>query len=181
MNRIRKFKEFVKKNNQYIYNHTRLVKKCGFKSSILDIKVIPITSLYKLFRELLIRDNTQMSNDNLTLLVIYLLTVKLKLDLKRTELLHDELEISIPDFEILRKRFSMVLNNLLIIANIVHKDTDVINNFDKFLNTIDIYKIINSVGLFSKEHNIGLKELSFIHEKNNKVLKNIVDFIKSTS
>jgi hypothetical protein len=178
MNKIEKFEEF-KKKYQYISKHNKFVKKCGFDSTILDIKVIPIVTIYKFFKNLLIKDNTQLNDDNLILLIIYILAEKFKLDFKKTKLLHDNLQNTISDFKILKKRFSLSLDNLLIISNIVYKDIDVINNFDKFLNFVDIYKIIEGVNLFSTEHNIGLKEFSFIiYNKKENVLKNIIKYLK---
>ena len=177
MNKIKKFKDFVKKNNQYTSVHNRIIKKCGFDSTILDVKVIPMTSIYKLFKDLLIRDNTQITDDNLILLVIYIFSDKLQLDFNKTKLLQEELEFSIPDFKTLKKKFWLSIQNLLIITNILYKEKTVINNFDKFLNLNDVYKIINNVGLFVAEHNMGLKEFSYIIvNKNQKVLKNIINY-----
>jgi len=180
MNKIKKFKDFVKKNNQYTSVHNRIIKKCGFDSTILDVKVIPMTSIYKLFKDLLIRDNTQITDDNLILLVIYIFSDKLQLDFNKTKLLQEELEFSIPDFKTLKKKFWLSIQNLLIITNILYKEKTVINNFDKFLNLNDVYKIINNVGLFVAEHNMGLKEFSYIIvNKNQKVLKNIINYNKN--
>ena len=180
MNKIKKFKDFVKKHNQYTSIHNRIVKKCGWDSTILDVKVIPMTSIYKLFKEFLIRDNTQITDDNLILLVIYIFSDKLQLDFNKTKLLQEELEFSIPDFKTLKKKFWLSIQNLLIITNILYKDKTVINNFDKFLNLNDVYKIINDVSLFAAEHNMGLKEFSYIIvNKNQKVLKNIINYNKN--
>ena len=178
MNKIDKFNDFIKKYNQYITSHNRLVKKCGFDSTILDVKVIPMTTLYKFFKELILKDNTQINDDNLILIIIYLLSDKLKLDLNKTQLLHDELLNTIPNFLKLKKRISLSLNNLLIISNMVCKKTEVINNFEKFLNLIDIPRIIDNIHLFTKEQKIGLSGFSFIIVNGNeKVLNNIVKFV----
>lgn len=180
MNKVDKFTDFVKKYNQYTSSHNRLVKKCGFDSSILGIKTIPLTTIYKLFKELILKDNTQITDDNLILIIIYILAEKLKLDLNKSKLLHDELINLIPNFIILKKRISISLQIILIITNIVCKKTEVINNFEKFLNLKDIPEIVDKVVFYTKEHKIGLIDFSFIIlDKKQKVLKNIVNFIKS--
>lgn len=178
MKRIEKFNDFVKKYNQYISVHNRLVKKCRFDSTILDVKVIPMTTLYKFFKELILQDNTHLTDDNLISIIIYVLADKLKLDFEKTKLLHDELKDNIPNFLIIKKKISISLNNLLIVTNMVMKDTDVINNFIKFLNLLNISEIINKVDLYTTEHNIGLSDFTqIIGGKDQKVLKNIVNFI----
>jgi len=179
MKKVDKFTDFVKKYNQYISNHNRLVKKCGFESSILGTKIIPLTTIYKLFKKLILKDNTQITDDNLILIIIHILAEKLKLDLNKSKLLHDELINSIPNFIILKKRISISLQIILIITNIVCKETVVINNFEKFLNLKDIPEIVNKIIFYTKEHEIGLVDFSFIRlNKKQKVLKNIVNFIK---
>ena len=178
MNKVDKFTDFVKKYNQYISIHNRLIKKYGFNDTILDVKVIHLTTIYKLFKELLLKDNIKITDDNFISMIIYVLAVKLKLDLNKINLLHDELINQIPNFISLKKRIFRCLETLLIITNIIFKKFEIINNFEKFLNLKDTPKIIDKLILFTKKHEIGLSDFSFIiMDKQQKVLKNIIIFI----
>jgi hypothetical protein len=174
------YESFIKKQQDYklINVHNRVIKKLNLDSTILSTKTIPIIGIYKLIKELLILDNISLSDEFLILIVIYFLTYILKLDLNLTKMLHTELENTIPNFKYLLKRFSLVINNLVIIFNISLKKVQVISGLEKMLNVENILEILDLITKFINEQKIGLNSFSFvIRNKKENVLKNLVEYI----
>jgi hypothetical protein len=138
-----------------------------------------IVGIYKFIRVLLNLDNISLDDKQIVQIIIYIISYKLKVNIEKTDLLHTELENSIPNFKWFVKKFTLVLNNLIVITNIVFKnDGLVISGLRKMLDIPTILKVLDLITIFTKEQNFGLKKFSFIiTEKDQKVLKNIVHHV----
>jgi len=183
MRYLEKYNSFVKKNQDYklITVHNKILKRLELDSSILSLKTIPIIGIYKIFKNMLIQDDIQLSDELLVSMVILVLLDKITKNIEKSKLLFSELENNVPDFQILIRKFKICLHSILVIVNIVFKrDKLIISSFKKLFDVKIISKVLNVIGIFTLEHNIGLQEFSdIIHKKDQKVLKNIVEFINS--
>jgi len=182
---LENYNTYSKKNQDYklISGHNKLLKKLNLESSILSYKSISIIGIYKIFKSLLIQDNIHLSDEHMMLIVIYVLTNKLILNLELTKKLQIELVAEIPNFNTLVKKFTHSLHTMFVIVNMVFKkDTIVIGNFEKLLKIKTILKVLNLINDFINEQNLGLYKFSYlIYEKEEEVLKNIVKFVDGNS
>ena len=182
---LENYNTYSKKNQDYklISGHNNLLKKLNLNSSILSYKSISIIGIYKIFKSLLLQDNIHLSDEYMMLIVIYVLSNKLKLNLELTKKLQIELESEIPDFNTLVKKFTHSLHTIFVIVNMIFKkDNIVIGNFEKLLKIKIILKVLNLINDFIIEQNISLHKFSYlIYEKNQEVLKDIVKFVDGNS
>jgi hypothetical protein len=178
MKYLEKYNSFSKKNKEYklLSGHSKLLKRLNLESSLLDVKSLQIVGIYKLFKNL---TRNKISDEFIMLIVIYILIDKLNINLDIKLKLQSELTEEIPNFQELVKKFSLALNVVLTISNMVFKkDSIVVGSFNKLLNTKTILRVLSLIGEFSLGHNLVIDEFSYIISDNDqKVLKTIVDFI----
>lgn len=183
MKYLEKFNTFTKKNKDYklITVHNKILKRLELDSSALSLKKIPIVGIYKIFKNLLIQDKIQLSDELMVSMVILVLLDKIVINIDKSKLLYSELENTVPNFKMLIRKFKLCLHSILVISNIVFKrDKLVIGSFKKLLDVKLISKVLNLIEIFTLGHKIGLQEFSaIIHEKDQKVLKNIIEYVNS--
>ena len=175
------YSSFTKKNTDYklLAGHKRILKKYNLDSSLLNVKAIPIIGIYKFIK---ILDN--LPEEKLMSIILYILSYKLHISADKTKKLGSDLQLEIPNFESLVKKFTLVLNTLLMICNMVFKkDGLVIGSLGQMLNLKIILKVLDLISDFCTEQNLGLQKFIYlIYEKDQDVLKSIVEFVeKETS
>lgn len=176
MKYLENYNSFTAKNKDYtlISIHNRMLKKLNLESSILSVKVIPIVELYKIFKNL----SPELNTEHLMLIVIYILINKLNINIELSKLLSTELSAEIPDFEQLVKKFTLSFHTILVITNMVCKK--LIGGVKNLLSVENIVELLNLISLFVLEQNMMLDDLAYlIQDKNQKVLKNMVNFVNN--
>ena len=171
------YSSFTKKNTDYklLAGHKRILKKYNLDSSLLNVKAIPIIGIYKFIK---ILDN--LPEEKLMSIILYILSYKLHISADKTKKLGSDLQLEIPNFESLVKKFTLVLNTLLMICNMVFKkDGLVIGSLGQMLNLKIILKVLDLISDFCTEQNLGLQKFIYlIYEKDDEVLKSIVEFVE---
>lgn len=142
---LKKFNHFIKKNKDYklitIYN--KIIAKLNL-DDLLVSKIIPIINIHKTI-QLLTRNKYKLTDEYSLLIVVYIILIKMNININLINKLRLELDNEIPNFKIISKIYTQIINTLIIKANIKFKKNTVISGIKDFLNVKDLIIFFNDI------------------------------------
>jgi hypothetical protein len=176
---LEKYSSYTKsKDYKLMELHAKILKRLKIESSVLGVKSIPIVGIYKLLKVLI---KKEVSDEELVLIVIYILTDKLNVDVELTNSLKIVLTNDIPNFKSLDLKLRSALNTIQTIINIFFKkDNIVVGSLGKMFDVKIINKVLNQIGEFSISNGLNLdKFISIIDDETEKVLESLIKYLQN--
>jgi hypothetical protein len=154
---LEKFNYFIKKNKDYklitIYN--KIITKFDL-NDLLITKIIPIINIHKTI-QLLTQNQYKLTDEYSLLIIVYIILIKMKINIELTNKLRFKLNNEIPNFKLISKIYTQILNTLIIKCNIKYKKNTVISGIKDFLNFKDLIVFFNDMNTYIIENNITVE------------------------